>query len=127
MPAAAQLLAFKFEFEMAFGQSLVRIAIRRPMAAIPDHHGAAAVFAFRDRSLEGVVVDRVIFDADGKPPFGRIEARGGGPRPALHHAIEFQPQIVMEPPRRVLLNDITVPRAPSLMTARLGRDGEFSL
>ena len=82
---------------MAFGERLVWIAFGRPGAAIPDHHGAAAIFAFRDGALEGVVFDRMILDLHGKPLFAGIEARAARHRPALHHAIEFQPQVVMQP------------------------------
>ena len=99
---------------MAFGVTFVRIAFRHPGAAIPDHHGAAAIFAFRDRTLEGVVFDRMVLDVDGEAFFVGIQAGAAGHRPALHHAVEFKPQIVMQPRRRVLLNDIAVAAARGL-------------
>ena len=99
---------------MALGVALVRIAFGRPGAAIPDHDGAAAIFAFRDGALEGVVFDRMVLDVNGEAFLVGIEARPARHRPALHHAVEFQPQIVMQPPRGMLLNDIAGPPAAPL-------------
>ena len=128
MPAAVQLLAVEIENEMALGVALVRIAFGKPAAAIPDHHGAAAIFAFGDRALEGVVFDRMILDMDGEAFFIGIEARAAGHRPALHHAVEFEPQIVMQPPRGVLLDHIPVPAAvAAFSSARFRRHAEFPL
>ena len=116
MPAAAEFLALEIEDEVALGVGLVRIAVGDPASPIPDHDGAAAILAIRDRALEGVVFDRMILDVDGKTLFVRIEARAARHRPALHHAVEFEPQIVVQPPRRMLLNDVAMaawaPRRP---------------
>ena len=112
---------------MAFGKRLVRIAFRRPGAAIPDHHGAAAIFAFRDRALEGVVFDRMILDLHREPLLVGIEARAAGHRPALHDAVELQPQVVMQPSCSVLLNDIAVAARGPLAPARLKCHAELSL
>ena len=108
MPAAVEFLALEIEDEVTLGVGLVRIAVRDPASPIPDHDGTAAILAFRDRALEGVVFDRMIFDADSKTLFVRIEARAARHRPALHHAVELEPQIVVQPPRRVLLNDVAM-------------------
>src|ERR1700759_4061 len=118
MPAAMQPLAVEIEDEVAFGERLVCIAFRRPGPAVPDHDGPAAILAFRDGALEAVVLDRMILDLHGKPLFAGIEAWSAGAGPALHNAIEFQPQIVMQPSRRVLLNDIAVPPGRPLAPAR---------
>ncbi len=76
VPAAVQLLAVKSELQMTLGIPFVRIADGLPRAAVPDHDGAAAIFALRDGALEAVVVDRMILDMDGEPLFAR-ESRLG--------------------------------------------------
>ena len=68
----------------------------------------------------------MVLDVDGKAFFAGIEARAARHRPALHHAVEFEPQIVMQPPRRMFLNDVAVTAAAALAAARLRRHAEFS-
>src|SRR5690606_37236149 len=62
MPAAAELLAFQLEFQLALLQAFVRIAKGRPSPAIPDDHGTAAILPLRDRSFEIAIVERVVLD-----------------------------------------------------------------
>ena len=104
MPATAKLVAFQAEFEVTLLVSLVGVALRKPLPPVPYHHRSAAVLALRDRALERVVFDRVILDMDREALFSRHHAWAAGHRPALHHAVELQPQIVMQPPGRMLLN-----------------------
>ena len=82
MPVALELLAVQFEIEMALLHALVRIVFRRPGAAVPDHHGAAAVLALRDGAFEFVVFDRMILDVDGEPLVARHEARARASPPS---------------------------------------------
>src|SRR3546814_5887966 len=56
MPAPAELLALQLEIEVPLGIALPGIAQRRPAAAVPQHHRAAAVLALRNGALE--VADR---------------------------------------------------------------------
>ena len=106
MPVAVELLAVQLEIEMALLHGLVRIVVRRPGAAIPDHHGAAAILALRDGAFELVVFDRMILDVDGEALVAGHEARAARHRPAQHHAVEFEAQIVVQPRRVVLLDDV---------------------
>ena len=95
--------------------------VGRPGAAIPDHHGAAAVLALRDGALELVVFDRMILDVDREPLLARNKARPARHRPAHHHAVEFEPQVVMQPRRVVLLDDVArSPLCAAGLAARLG-------
>ena len=110
---------------MTFLQAAMRILLRRPGAAVPDHHGAAAVFALRDGAFEGVVFDRMVFGLDREPLLARHQARAAGDRPALHHAVELEPQVVVQPRRRVLLDDEAVALGARLAAARLRRHAEF--
>src|SRR5262245_43996712 len=99
MPAAVQLLAVEREGEIALLEALVRIVLGMPAPTVPDQHGAAAVLALRDRTFERVVLDRVILDLHGKPLLAGIEARTARDRPALHHAVELEPQVVVQAAR----------------------------
>ena len=85
-------------------QALARVAARRPRPAVPDHDGSAAVFALRDRALEGAVLERVVLGAYGEPLLGRVEAGAARHRPALQHAVELGPEIEVQPARAVLLD-----------------------
>jgi hypothetical protein len=105
MPLAVELLALERERQAAFLQALMRVAIGKPAPAVPDHDGAAAVLALRDGAFEFVVLDGVVLDVDGKPLLPRHQARAAGDRPALHHAVELQPEVVVQPAGGVLLND----------------------
>ena len=70
----------------------------------------------------------MILDVNGETLLVGVEARAARDRPALHDAVELEPQIVMQPARGVFLNDVTVAAtsAPGA-AARLRRDAEFSL
>src|SRR5260370_32958784 len=98
---------------MALGEAFVRVAIGMPTAAIPDHHGAAAVFAARDGAFELVVFDRMIFDMNGESLVVWVEARAARHRPAFHDAVELKPQIVVQPPRRMFLDHVSIAAARS--------------
>jgi hypothetical protein len=73
---AAQLFAVQAELQVAaINLSLGRrISQQFEEAAIPQHHAAAAIFAFRDVSLEGAVADRVIFHVHGEILRERLQA-----------------------------------------------------
>src|SRR3954468_1352824 len=104
VPASFQPLPIEREIKGALGVSLPRIALRPPASLIPHDHGAAAVLALRDHALEGEVFHRMVFGVDGKPLLAGHEARTAGDRPALQHAVELKPQVVMEPRRVMLLH-----------------------
>ena len=129
MPMAVKLVAVQLEVEMALLHGLVRVFVRRPGALVPDHHRAAAILALGDDALELVVFDRMIFDVDGEPLVAGHEARPARHRPAHHHAIEFKPQIVMQPRGVVLLDDVAALLAaglPASLAARLGSLAEVA-
>ncbi len=127
MPAAVQFLAVQIENKMALGVAAVRIAVGCPGSAVPDHHRAAAVFAFGDGAFESVVFDGMILDVNGETFVVGVKARAARDRPALHHAVELKAQIVVQPPGRMFLNDVAVPVARSFSAARLRRNAELSL
>ena len=114
VPAPVELLAIEVEREVALGVTLRRIAFRAPEAAVPDHDRAAAVLAFGDDPLEISVIDGVVLDVDGEALFAGVETWPLGYRPALEHTPEFQPEIVMQPAGRMLLNHEAEPLAGRL-------------
>src|SRR5580692_5289299 len=130
-PAAMQALALEREFQVAGAQRLLGRfgSFRNPVAAIPELHRAAAVFACRNRSLEITVVERMVFHLDGEALIGRIIGGAASDRPGLENAIELEPQVVMQAPRRVLLDDETQPfrRCDRGLAARLGGLREVAL
>ena len=103
--------------------------VRRIDAAIPDDHFARTVLPRRDDALERGVVERVILGLHGEALVGRIERRALGNGPRLEHAIALEAEVVMQPPRRVLLDDEEQRPGPRLEHRRgwLGRGFEGAL
>jgi hypothetical protein len=112
---------------MPFRKPLLRIALRLPLAAVPDDHRARAIFALRNISLEIKVFDRVVLSANRKPLISDRKARALGDRPAFQNPIHLEPQIVMQPARRVFLHDEFSTLAPDSRTCRLRSPGEVAL
>ena len=73
-PASVQLVAVQDEFQVALLEAALGI-IGFPSAAIPQHDGAAAVFAFRNGAFEIAVIQRMVLDLDREPLVVRIERR----------------------------------------------------
>ncbi len=69
-----QPFAIKPELRIAsFERGLRRdIFFWRPVAAIPQQHGAPAILTLRDGPLKVAVVERVIFDFDRQPFVMRV-------------------------------------------------------
>src|SRR4030095_16211628 len=103
--AALELLAVERELELAFPVARDRIALGIPRAAIPYHHGTAAVFAFRYDAFESTVLDRMILDVHRETLVGGIETRTFRNGPAQQDAALLQAKIVMKMACRVLLHD----------------------
>jgi hypothetical protein len=47
----------------------------------------------------------MVLDMDGEPLLARHQARALGDGPALEHFVELEAEIVVQPARRVLLDD----------------------
>ena len=54
----------------------------RVRSAIPEHHRSAAVLSLRDRALERVVLDRMVFDLHRETLDARVVARALSARPS---------------------------------------------
>src|SRR5438270_5157851 len=92
-----------------FGQRLEWfLAVNVIFPLVPKHDRATAVLPFRNNSLKCRVIDRVIFDLHREMLFALLPRQTLGHGPRLQHAIHFQPKIVMQSTRIMLLNDETV-------------------
>src|SRR4029078_5912945 len=80
------------------------VAVSLVRAAIPEHDRSAAVLAGRNRSLERVVLHRVVFDLAGESPLRGVARCSFVDRPALHYPVELEAEIVVEMAGGVLLN-----------------------
>ena len=65
--ASLQLFADQRETQLALAQSLFRVAVSGPEAAIPQHDRAAAILSFGDGAFEVAVIERVVLGLHGKP------------------------------------------------------------
>src|SRR5207247_2601660 len=66
-PIAFEAVAVQPEFEVALGKAFVGVTDRLPGAAVPDHHRAAAIFAFGNDALEAAIFERVVLGPHRKP------------------------------------------------------------
>jgi hypothetical protein len=103
-PAAAQPLAFERELQVAALQTFVRVALGDPDAAVPQLDRAAAILALGNGAFEVAIVERMILDLDGQPLVVRIERRAARHRPGLEHAVELEPEIIVQACRIVALD-----------------------
>lgn len=128
MPLAFQLLAVQLELQMAFLEAESRIELGRPRAFVPDHDRAAAVLALRDDALEAAIVERMVLGRHRQPLLAGDQARPLRHRPALQHAVHLQPEVIVQPPRRMLLDDIGIAAsARRRLARRLRRPREIAL
>ena len=97
-----------------------RLALRFPIAAVPDLDRAAAIFALRDGAFEVAVVERMVLDLDGEPLVCRIERWAARHRPGLEHAIQLETQVVVQAGRRMLLDDKAAPIRATIEVSPLG-------
>src|SRR5262245_8653578 len=111
----------ELELELARAERLRRLADLvdlqgLPGAPVPDDHVTPAVLALGDHALEVVVLDRVILGPGRHPPLQRLERRAARDRPADQHAIDLEPEVVVETRRAVALD-----HEPGLAGSRSGR------
>src|SRR5690348_7465968 len=113
---------------MPFAIADFGIELGRPRPPVPDHDRAGPIFALRDDTFEVTILERVIFDMDGKPLFARDEARTFRHGPALQDAIELEAEVVMKPAGGMLLDYIGIATfSRTLLAGRLRCLGEIPL
>jgi hypothetical protein len=104
---SAEFEAEEFDLDLPPGELIEGIlalgqAVPSP---IPYDHRTRPVIAGRDHPLEVGVFDRVIFDKDSQPFLSRTDRRTLWDSPAFKHVAHLQAEVVVETPRRVLLDD----------------------
>src|SRR5262249_34843338 len=92
------------ELELARAIAGAGIADRNPLPPVPYDHGPRAVVALRDHALEPGIVERMVLDMDRHAPHAGIETGALGHGPALERPIELEAEVVVQAPRRVLLD-----------------------
>src|SRR5207249_9509909 len=128
-PSPAELEAEELELELA----PLDVFARRPVperaepTAVPDDRRPRAVAALGDHTLEVGVLEGMVLDVDGQALLAVADRRALGHRPAREHAVDLEPQIVMEPPRRVLVDDEQVAVGRPAVAERLGRARRVAL
>ena len=128
VPAPGEALAVQDESQMTFLQRRMRFALRLPASPVPQHDRAAAIFALRDCPFECSIRQRMVFGVHGQPFVGRIKAWSLRDSPAQQNAVEFQPEIVMQPRGVMFLDQIGKSLAGSrLIGRRFRRSVEMAL
>jgi len=122
-PSPAELESKELELELAPRDLLARrpVAERAEPAAVPDDGRPRAVAALGDHALEVGILDWVVLDVDGQAALAVADRGALGHRPAREHAVDLEPQVVVEPPRRVLVDDEQVAVGRPAVAERLGR------
>ena len=88
---------------------------------IPDLDRAGAVLPGRNLAFEVGVRERVILDVDGEVSLRRGHGHSLRHRPAREDAVALEPEVVVQPPRSVALDDEAEPRPSTTVSERLGR------
>ena len=97
---AAQLLAVQVDVQLAVGHGAGRgssVSCGSQVPGVPHDDVAAAVLAARDHALEVEVLERVVLDVERRPPDRRVEGRTLRHRPADQHAVDLEPEVVVQP------------------------------
>ena len=89
-----------------YGQPAVALLLDQLVcAAVPDLDGSRSVLARRDRPLEITVFERVILDVDGEMTLAMAERDPLRDGPARQGAGALEPEVVVESPRGMPLDD----------------------
>ena len=116
----------------AIAQSFQRLLAKHVIiAAVPQHHGPAAILPLRDDSFEGRVFDRVVLDLHRQMLLAFLPGKPLWHGPGFQHPFHFQAEVVVQSARVVFLNDETRGALDQLRERlaafRLGRHPEIPL
>ncbi len=126
----AQLLPVHVGMQLAVADRPARVggADRLPRPGVPHDDVAAAVLTGRDHALEVEVLDGVVLHVHRQAAHLRVEGRALGHGPAHQHAVDLEPEVVVEAARPVPLHD--EPRSVAIgdpLAGRLRGAGEVPL
>ena len=85
--------------------ALHRVEVVEGGAPIPQDDGARAVVVRGDVALEVAVLQRMIFGQDGEALLVGVERGALGDSPGSQHSLHLEPEVEVESPGRVLLDD----------------------
>ncbi len=94
------------------------------MPLVPDVHRPGPVLALGDLALELCVLQRVILDVHGERALATAQRHASRQRPARKCAVALEPQVVVQAPCEMTLDDEDRGSAPPLrgrLLERLGR------
>ena len=94
---------------------------------IPHHDRSTAILALGNGSLELHILDRMVLGLHRKPLFVELVWRAFGDRPRFEDAVHLEPKVVMQIPRRVLLDHEATASGLARAGGRLRRLGEIAL
>src|SRR2546429_3830073 len=105
-PSPLQLVAEQLELELAARDLLAgRLWFQKlEPAGVPHDRRPGPIAALGNDAFEVGVLDGMVFDVHGQTLLVRAHRGPLGHGPALQHAVDLQPQIVVEPARRVLVD-----------------------
>ena len=87
-------------------QAAVRLLLDELVgAAVPDLDRPGAVLALRDLALESGVLERVVLHVDGEVLLARLQRNTLRHGPGRERAVPLEPEVVVQPPRVVALDD----------------------
>ena len=92
-------------------------------APVPDVDRPGPVLALGDLALEVRVLERMILDVHGERALAAAQRHAPRQRPARKHAIALEPQVVVQAPRDVTLDDEDRVSAPLLRDASSSGSG----
>jgi hypothetical protein len=96
-PRRAQLLTLQSKFQIAFSESILDIvALRKPSTVVPHHHGASAIFPFRNDAFTIPILAGMILYLHRQSFDGRVQRRSLWNCPGEQHGVEFQAKAVVQ-------------------------------
>ena len=99
----------------AHGQAAVGLVLHQLVGAgVPDLDRPGPVLARRDLALERPVLERVVLDVHGQRLVPGADRDPLGHRPAGQRALALEPEVVVQPARRVALDDEDRRAAPAV-------------
>src|ERR1019366_6043948 len=125
--AATSLRPVQYDHDLGVGPLLEFV-----IAVIPDAHAPAAVLAIRDVTIAASVLKRMVFGMHGEMIRGRVFRDTLRQRPRHQDAVVLKPEVPVQRPRVVLLDDKHRPvvfprRAGALRLHRLRGPGRITL
>jgi hypothetical protein len=105
--SAEELFTLKHNVDLTAGKlRLERECVARPVAApIPDHDCSGAILAFWNDAFKVRILERMVLCPDGEALFRGVHGRTLWHGPGYENATDFEPEVVVQVARSVLLDN----------------------